>query len=202
MTANLLLLGVDVKPAGGGGPTVLILDQFTDTDATALQSHTIAPTNTPGASWGVENALKWTIQSNRANGANGAGSAFADAGQADVTVTCDVYPDTSSYDGIIARYSNSTNFWLLTVRSDLSEFSIYEFSTGNGVVQRATTTVSITAGTKYTLALVVSGTSLSGTINGGHQITYTSSVNQTNTKHGLRGGTGAPTFDNFQVTQP
>ena len=61
-------------PAGPGlavatGVTTLILDQFTDTNGTLLTAYTIAPINTPGASWGFL-ANQFEIQSNRASNAS------------------------------------------------------------------------------------------------------------------------------------
>lgn len=191
--------------AGGGGPTTLISDAFTDTDGTNLSAHSISPTNTPATSWSILSGA-FDINSNRAR-QTGTGTivAVVDAGQADVTISCVLRMlSTSDSPAIAFRCSDASNFWIATLVGGAT-FDLYEYNAAT-LTQRATTPFVHTINTNYTLQVVLSGTSITATVDGGNQITYGSATfNQTATKHGLRSNNGSANemlWDSFTITQP
>ena len=65
------------------------------------------------------------------------------------------------------------------------------------------TSVSSQAGTAYSVQVVLSGTTITVSVNGGNQFSYGSaSSHQSATKHGLYSFTINMDFDNFKVTNP
>jgi hypothetical protein len=203
MSSELAALGVG--GGGGGGPTVLILDQFTDANGTALPSHAIAPTNVPGTSWSVDHSNYWDIQSDEADStaasAGSFGPAWCDAGQADVTIACDLESVTADNYGIVGRLQDASNYWLGMVHSGDGTVRLYEVSAGT-LVLRSSYALTVTG--KQTIQLVLSGTSLTLSVQGqSGSAGYTSSDFETNTKHGLyRNNNAGDRWDNFQVTHP
>lgn len=195
--------------ASVGGTRTLILDQFTDTTGVALESHTIAPTNTPATVWSRIDG-HFDIQANQANGDLGPivvyGVYVTDPGTADVTIQCDITPIAApGRQCVTGRLTDANNNWRIGVRGDGSNsFEILERNAGVQTV-RATVTVTITPGVTYTLKAIFSGSTITATINGGNQISYNSAtLNQTVTKFGIDTGTGVTgtRYDNFKVTSP
>lgn len=204
-----MMTGVDAATAGGA--TTLILDQFADADGTALTAHAIAPTNVPGASWAANNGT-WTIQGNQAtSGVLGAGDynvATADSGQADVTVTCDI---TTAGSGayapeIVGRLTDASNYWRVEIESTTQVLRIQEYNAGSGTTRASVSLTTVNGGT-YALKVVFSGTGITASV-GATTCNWTSSFNQTATRHGVgeftNNGTPYNTclFDNFKVTTP
>lgn len=167
-------------------------DTFTDANGTAILSHT----PDVGPSWSVISGLTPTtpptIQSNKlsASANSGQGGYYANVSAADVTLQLTGRPGINNcHLGFIFRYTNSTNYWKAFVWpfSGASQ-STLEFSEVNGgtTTQRAwinpATNFSPTA--DITVVLVLSGTSLTFTA-GTDSTNYTSSFNQTATRHGF-----------------
>ena len=196
--------------SGGALTGTLIEDAFTDTNATALTSHTIAPTNTPAATWRNETGTK-QITSNKAItatiDADGESFQSVDAGKSDVTIDVDVTTGTdlaNLYGGsILFRVTDQNNLWLVSLRSADNTFKILEKNAGT-ITARASTSFTYATSTTYAVRVVVSGTSITATINGGNTLTYTSSFNQSATRHGIGEFTASvnarPSYDNFKIT--
>lgn len=189
--------------------STLILDQFTDTNGVNIQDHTIAPTNIPATSWVVTGASandRAEIQSNQLACKFGAQFVVvADAGQADVTISVDTIVKSASGSivvGIVARYVDSDNYWYQKITQN-SIVALIERTAGVEVV-RSSNAYSFVVDQTYSLQCVLSGTSISMTIDGGSTVNTTSSVHQSADNHGLYvkpegGGTVSIIYDDFQV---
>lgn len=190
-----------IRRQSGGtvAPVTLILDQFTDTDATALESHTIAPTNTPAASWASDSGAM-DINGNKARGtvlAGGLISYVCNSGVSDGVVSADVTPVASGVTGLVLRRNSNVNDWTLIIDVDADLFRLYEHTTG--FTLRASTAATIVVGNTYALSATLSGTSIVATVDGANQISFSSSTYQTDTRHGLRDDHTGGKFDNFKV---
>lgn len=192
-------------PGGGVAPVTLILDQFTDANGTALTAHTIAPTNTPEASWTNASGPDLTIQSNNAQLAGGAGAnrgVTVNAGQADVSITCLVnmsVVDENTTVGILVRGTND----LAAYDVQLTDSAFRIVLDNAGVV--ATTAFSAVGGVDYTIKVVCVGANITATLDGAHTITATDTTHTANTSHGLRPvslGASIVAYDNFTITTP
>jgi hypothetical protein len=197
-------LGVAFPMASGGGSTgvvTLISDTFTDTNATALASHVIAPTNTPAASWTVDVGAI-TISSNKAIATENSRSS-ADAGIADGSVSASMQMTSNGTDssmGVAGRVTDASNLWVARLYN--GNFDLVEVNAGV-FTARDTDAFAHAANTDYLIKIVFNGTSITATVDGGTTLTYTSSFSQAATKHGLYlyGDSGATArADNFTVT--
>jgi hypothetical protein len=184
------------------GSTTVLQDNFVDTNGTSLAAHTM----NVGPGWTISSGT-WTIQSNAAENTAGTSTIVtSDSGQSNVTISATVTIPTSatgSY-GLAARYTDTSNQWRIGVTLGSSgNFTITEDAAGT-VTTRATGSVTINANTAYTVQAVMSGTTITATVNGGNQISYGSaSSNQSATKHGLRsGGSVYSIYGSFLVTNP
>lgn len=188
---------------------VLIYDTFTDTENKRLNLHTISPTNLPATSWTEQGTAEFIINASNQAAKSGSSIGFAtvNAGDADVTIEVDAQgKDTGAGQyardfGIVARYTDENNHWTITINTLGDVFRITEVN-GGVITTRATASVALAQSTPYALKVVLSGSTITATIDGGNQISYASAtLNQTTTVHGLRAYTSASTiFDNFKVT--
>ena len=190
------------KSGGVVASPILILDQFTDTNGTALASHTIAPTNTPATSW-TDVVGSWEIQSNKAKiGGSGSGQnpVVVDAGAADVSVTATVTLGASGDIGIIVNYQDGSNYYL--VRLFTGAFDLL-LAPGFGTVADSGETLA--AGT-YTFKVVTNGDNIKVYKDGVLKIDYTTAGRslKTETEHGLRcfATDTTSTVDDFTITTP
>ena len=205
------LAGTYTAPvASGGGATTaitLIYDTFTDTNGTAIASHTIAPTNTPSATW-ANSAAGWQIQSNKLKLVSGGDVwCYVNAGVADCTIEADLTTATTgdSYLGIVLRYTNTSNFWNVQARIDGggNRWLITEIASGSATT-RATGGTTANA-TTYQVKIVLSGTTITLYVNGVLTASYASATsNQTATRFGAYNNSSfaTPTLDNFKVSVP
>lgn len=187
------------------GSTTLILDQFTGTNATAIASHTISPTNTPSASWAAGEG-SCEIQGNKMRATGGSiSSANSNSGVSDGSVSVTVNRSGNSDMAAMFRYVDANNYWLADLQvagtDGTGTFSIYEKTSGS-YTERAHIAKVFTVNTDLVIRVVLNGTSIVATVDGGSSINYTSSVRQTATKHGiwtsLTGGNAD--FNDFTVT--
>lgn len=188
------------QSGGVAAPVTLILDQFTDTDATALESHTIAPTNTPAASWASDSGAM-DINGNKARSttlASGLVQYRANAGVSDCVVSADVTPVAADVTGLILRRNSAVNNWVLVVDVDNDLFRLYERATTYTL--RASIAATITAGSTYAFSATLNGQSIVCTLDGANQISFSSATYQTETNHGLEGDHTGTKWDNFKVT--
>jgi len=188
----------------------LLSDTFTDTNGTALASHTMDV----GPGW---TALSGTWQINASNQATETAQAgveyhcTSDAGQADVTAQVDVTTPTQGSGncscGLYCRGSDQNNGWDVIIERDAGSYflGIYERVSGTSTL-RASTTLSFTVGTTHTIRAVLSGNSITATVDGANTTSYSpASSNQAVTKFGLENycdgsNYGPALFDNFLVT--
>jgi hypothetical protein len=203
--------GMTTTPSG---PTVLILDQFTDTDGTLFSAHTIAPTNTPGTAWtNYSGALTLEIASNRvaipAAGGNGRRLYAVNSGVSNGVCSFDIVVGAASrMDAFgVLRLSNATNYFLLGVENGdggVGSYKLVLYSVEAGVItQRAITNIANVSNTTQAITATMSGNSISWAM-GIYSNSYSSAFNSTATNHGTalyKDATFvAQNMDNFQVT--
>lgn len=190
-----------------GGPTTLLKDNFIDANGTALTAHTM---NT-GPGWTLLEGTVYTIQSNSASGAQATDHAIADATNATVTITVTVTFSASNLtntfrSGFSTRVVSSLTYWMVDKAGLDGGVRILTKQVGIGFTVRATYAApSPTAGQAYVLKGVWSGDTLTVTQDGANAISYTSNLNSTATKQGVRvdtDGTNALISNTFLVTNP
>lgn len=180
---------------------VTVTDTFTDTDGVTLKNHTpdVAP---EGSSWGGYSIYDGTgtIGSNTILGP---AYGIIDSKAFNVTVTLTCTNSGDEYSGIILRGSlNSADSYHVYVSADDDQFVIMRYS-GANATKVATKSVTIDAATAYTIVATANGKTISATLNGGNDISYSSAtMNLGSTYHGLRiySGSGLGDYaDNFQI---
>lgn len=190
------------------GPTTLVYDTFTDSDSTALASHT-PDIDTVGGGWTASNGT-WDIQSNQANntGSNPGGPnwiATIDCGVSDCEFSIDQELPASSSNGFVFRYSDNDNLNAVLLSSGAGGYlAIYDRSGGTWTERaNVTGTGSTSSGTLYTITGSISGTSVTANDNGSECSYGSLSVNPTSTIVGFRAGSagaGTGNIDNLTVT--
>jgi len=193
----LLPTGIVQQAAGGAAGTTLVYDTFTDSDGVLLPVHT-PDTDTVGGGW-ANNLQSQAILSNKCvENASGAVSiSTIDCGSADVIITADCTfaqePTTKiAPSNICFRYVDSNNYWYAGA-TDLSTtpwtWGIYENNAGSQT-SRASAQGSTTGGNSTVTAavqVILSGTSIQLIVaDEGINVSYTSSLHQSATKHGFR----------------
>lgn len=185
-----------------------ITDTFTGTNGTDLTAHT---TDT-GQTW-VGDLGTITISSNKAvpsNGTTRLNQYHIATSVSDVTIQADLNYDGSStrYARLVARLTDTNNYWQLSISNQGSSMILYEVSSGT-VTQRATSNQSMSAGTSYTIKLVCSGSTMTGYFSGLSVLSYSSATsNKTAKNHGIYLITdtsflaGTISADNFSITSP
>lgn len=206
--AHRLLTGLTRIYGAGITPGPYLLDQFTGTNGDLITAHAIAPNNTPGATWAYIGTPEPTIQNNKLFFTRSLANAYyvtCDSLVSDYTLSATLSgAEGSSQVGLVYRFTNTSNFFMATVRgSPFSIFEIWEVTTGSASI-RASTAVSFAPGATLAFSATLSGTSHTATVNGANTLTYTSAVRQTVTKVGVHGWSETigkeVQWDNFQVT--
>lgn len=185
--------------------TIQVADVFTDTDAVSLDAHTPTPTNTPGGAWSEVNG-NWDINGNRArlsaNGTNGCAAIDCDFADGDLSLEAAsqaANTATSQDAGLTARVSDGSNYWKIGINAQADAFRIVERNAATDTV-RATASVTIDAGTFYTLTAQLSGQTITAQIEGGNEITYGSAaLNETSQLHGLMMRLNTERVDDFSA---
>lgn len=181
---------------------VIVTDTFTDTNGVTLKNHTpdVAP---EGSSWGGYSIYDGvgTIGSNTILGP---AYGIIDSKAFNVTVTLTCTNSGDEYSGIILRGSlSSSDSYHVYVSADDDQFVIMRYSSGGSATKVATKSVTIDAATAYTIVATANGTTISATLDGGNDISYSSAtLNLGSTYHGLRiySGSGLGDYaDNFQI---
>lgn len=181
----------------------LILDQFTDTNGTALGSHTIAPTNTPETSWTVRNGTV-QISSNRAvgTGSNPGGAGWVatlDTGETDYRISATLNAGGTGTPQIIVRYSTADGSFYGVAIHDDAGMKIYRYD--GSYTELYSEDVDVTNSQDHTITVEVVGTTLRATRTGGATTTVTMTINPSSTLAGLRWGNVANQVDNLQVDE-
>jgi len=184
------------SPGAVAASKLLISDTFTDTNGVLLSNHTIAPTNTPAATWTYQAhpSLPGTfdIQNNVVNNVT-AGKVpeyYLNAGVADCIIEIDftthatVNLDTYQID-VIFRNTDNANLWYVG-KSTAQVIELREVTAGTST-QRVANVVTFVKNTAYHFKITLNGSSITCDLSGGatSQLTYTSSVRATVTNHGL-----------------
>jgi len=189
-------------PLAAHAQTTLLSDTFTDSPGTALGSHTM---NT-GSGWTVPSGAFQVGASNQAVGVTDDTSniAIADAGQADVTVSVDIFvPPTAQAWGLIFRYVDTSNYWQLAMVNGTLELD--EIVAGTPTTRDTEVTGGSLDSTTVSFSVVLSGSSITATV-GAYNLSYSSSTHATATKFGMlnylnAAGSYVPApLDNFLVT--
>lgn len=188
-------MSLELMGAGGVGlavvaPTTLMKDTFTPA-GDYLPNHfpdttgNMKPVILGGGAW-------FTVASNLAKETSDQDSDLQvlvwDVAQKDVTITSSINgPGFGYYGGIAFRVTDVSNCWIavLTGSGGVSNILIIEVVSGTKTT-RATTAFSGSINTTYSLKLVVSGTTVTFTVNGNTTATYaTMATSLAATKHGL-----------------
>lgn len=195
------LAGPVVQGVVGG---VVILDQFTDSDATLLTAHTIAPTNAPGAVW---LSYSWAdgaiISGNRAayGPTGGRQIMLVDVGNASPTIDAHyvllAWARTAS---IAVRTFDDGAYWTIDIQTGLpGSISIVEFVNPTTTVRASASADNFVS--EGDVHITLNGTTITATT---HVLTTSyagATMNQNVTRHGLHfEGAGAVEYDNFKVT--
>lgn len=177
-----------------------LLDTFTDANGTALASHTMDT----GAGWTVHGQT-WQINSNRVSqtATDGqVGLATAQASESDLTayVTIRMAALTLAYPGLVFRFVDASNFWILRADAGSGEnqLNLYEVTAGSYTL-RTTAPKTWAINTDYELKVITSGTSIQVYLDGVLEDSYTSSAHQAGTRVGMGSYTSNGTFDLFTV---
>jgi hypothetical protein len=193
--------------------STLAQDHCTDTNGVSLDAHVMDI----GSGW-TELQGDWSISANTAVLTTAAGDsqnvAVFDAGQADVTFTCDVtYPDNGSWPfsiGIVVNVTDNSNYGLFEF-NHVGATNLYEKVAGTFTAPGSGTWTPSTAGGTVTLKVVTAGDNIKCYLNNVLTIDYTGAPrpNKTGTKFGIRAYDGSPyngrigvAFDNILVTIP
>jgi hypothetical protein len=183
--------------------TSVLLDHFTDSNGTALPSHTMDT----GPGWTrIEGSggNQSTIESNKLQNFLDPLSAYsyvADAGEADAMCVASFTPGAvsdSNYCQILFRVTDINNYWSLRVHGNTVDLVKY-VSGVETVVD--TDTGSFSAGVPSTYTVLANGSAISVSA-GGVDLSTSDAFNNTATKWGIRTYCSGvvSTCDNFQVT--
>ena len=182
---HLPLMGIISRQSG---PTTLVYDTFTDTDATALTDHT-PDIDVVGGGWvfGLGSA---TVQSNVAATPAGDNYILIDCGQSDFRMSITV---ANSASRILFRASDYNNLWLFYP----ADGTLYE-RVGGGYTIRATTSSPVSY--PCIVSIVTNGTQIDCSFSTGGSLGYSSSTHQTATMIGFGCWTNTTGFDDIEVT--
>ena len=181
----------------------LLQDNFTDANSTNITSHTMDV----GPGWSSSWSNAADIQSNQYNPIDPGsyGSSYTDAGAADYTASLDVIIGASpadAYLGMIVRFALGAaeilnSGYLVCVYEQGDSVNIVEVPS---FTVRASASKTINTSTTYNISVVASGTTLTLSVDGVEQCSYSSaSVNSSSSLISLR-GPASQRYDNFLVT--
>lgn len=184
----------------------LLQDTFGDTNGTPLTGHTMDV----GPGWTVNaTASAKDIQSNRASIAKGGGNprdfCWSDSGAADCVITViGRTDDTGATIDCVFRAVDVSNLWYCGIQhAGGGLFYIIKRESGSGAFS-ASTPVTVSLNTDYTIQVTLSGSSIIATMDGANEISDLSATfQQSETRHGIGSAndtsTGTVLFDNFSV---
>jgi pectate lyase len=174
-----VLLGVAAVSMSDAYAATLFSDDFEDGNSTGWSAS--------GGSWSVatdgSRVLRQSGTSSDARSRAGAST------WTDYTVTARVKPTAFSgsnrFVAVLARAQSNTSYYYLALRSN-NTVELKKLVGGSSTTL-ATAALTVSAGSWYTVSLAVSGSSLTGTVNGGTRLTATDTQFRT-------GGIGVATF--------
>jgi hypothetical protein len=174
---------------GGGGGTDILFDDFNRANSTSSLGNLVTPSTT---AWTVSEGT-WGISSNKAyySGDN-SGTASrkfitADAGVSSGTLSCKVtYSSTLTQSFLVARYVDVSNFLMVAIFQNGSTSTLVLYRVVAGAYTNiGSSSVSNIAGSTNTIAVVLSGNSITVKNNNSTVITATESTFNTATKFGF-----------------
>ena len=199
MSPLLLGAGKDVHKSRGD---VLVLDTLTDTDGVNLTAH-VPEKDTVGLGW-QPYPTTYTIQGNKAATPNQAGRQYnaIDAGQADLTMECDVtFPNPAKTIGLVGRLQSAQVCWFYVIHSSLVA-QIYKDNAGFTLMASSVGFVPV-PGTTYRFEVVLLGNSHSFYIDDILRVSVPNDAflaAETEFGFWVNGGTGAERWDNFSLS--
>ena len=180
---------------------MLIVDTFTASNR-PIDTHTALELNDAGGAY-VELSGAYNIQTNAVENNTPAGNnvVHKETDEADVVITMDGLIGTAGQSvGINARVVDDDNAWVLNLEDGNQRIAIYELTTASGFTLKASTGMTVTDSVTYSIEFTLSGTSLTGKVDGANDVTFTSSVHQAATKHAMKTATATTsTMDNLVV---
>ena len=174
--------------------SVLLKDTFTDSDGTALASHTMDV----GGGWTVTGTA--TIMSDQCS-LSTTGYAISNAGKSDFsTAAIDVVKvqPAGIETGLYFRQTDTFNFWEVRLSTTLLALTK---TVANVTTTVASVALSLTANSRHTINLSAQGSSIRANVDGGNQISTSDSFNSTATMHGFFWQTNAGPVDNLVYNQ-
>lgn len=182
-------------PPSEPAPTVLLDDHFDGSGS--LSSRVPDTVNVP--------VQKWVILSGTASIADGAAStnstlrAVLETGAADASVETSLYLGAND-SGLLLRCSNSSNY----LRISLSSTAIRLYKTQGGSTSLiGAVPANLALGQIYNVRAILSGSTVSLFVQGVNVATFSTSFNQTATRHGLyANNSGARRWERFTVSLP
>ena len=181
------------------GGSVLAMDSFTGADNTLLENHTPEK----GGAWAVQ-AGSARILSNKLKETAGGSKYTQNLGRANLTLEIDYLVGTAEYSGFLFRWVDANNHWFCWAHENGS-FYIYERTAGSNTL-RANQAIGYHHGDSLRLKLVLMGDSMTFSCTGDHSgtLSYSNSVRNTATIHGLELNAFAPQdgrLDNYLATR-
>lgn len=182
------------------GPVVLFLDTFTGADGTDITSR--FPDIYYSGGWVKYGTPTAVIQSNQLALQTG-GEVYAEMGQANIIATMTVYLSGNGATGLLARTSAFTLSWLVSVGRQVGNLRVIIYEKNPGFTQRAAATGGAQAtGTPIAVTASCRGDVLTcdavGDAGTTANVSYTSALNNSVTRHGLR-SSDTDKIDTFQV---
>lgn len=170
-------------------PVCILYDNFTAADGTNLQSR--VPAVRPNANtWSVTNGTLTingnVLESIHTSVVNCLGN--FDSGLANCDIRCTFqFPASgaSRSAGITFRITDNANYFTALLNLSSNTWKIIETTTSANT-DRASEAVTLSAGVPYDVRVVLQDDVITVTLNGAHTLTYTTSVRNTATKHGVR----------------
>lgn len=205
---KILTIGGSLKVVSlrGGAVGPVVFDSFSDPDGTLIENHIpdIAPV---GSSW-IGGQI---IKDNTAQSTYDTISVI-ETGLYDAIITAVLQVDSyaagvhTRQTGLIVRWTDASNFFRINVVPYNNSFYFLTYNGGVASVG-ASVNVNIEYGSVHTIRVVLSGMTITATLDGGNEITNSTAHNQTATMHGIATfrNTGAyqpPSYvDDFKVEQ-
>jgi hypothetical protein len=187
-----------VQRKGQNAATDIVFCTFNDADGTSLDAYSwLNPGDVrPGPAQWVESIGDWTCQGGWANCLY-IEIATINAGVADcqISVTLRLAGGSSNLvRGIVARSSGDAYF-IIGYQQSSNKFGIWEYPS---VTERASVVLAGWPGDSE-IVVQLNGQQISGTLNGGNLVSYSSAVNQAATVHGFSSREVLNFYNDFRV---
>lgn len=178
-STRLMLLGVAHKEPSGGDPyaAYLLFDSFTDNDDIALADH-VPERGGPWITYGT-----WLIDTNQLKETSGTvRTAVVDVAQANIAIQGTRVIAAGSDCGVIARYIDASNYWVLVTNGITDQLILYKQIAGIYIQMDAVNLVFLA---NDVIKLIVSDSTITAYVNGIQKIQVIDVALQTATKHGF-----------------